>query len=69
MVTTLLVIHRIGYYCHQPFGKVFPPFLGIGYAHTVGKGGYCSLFHCWQTMKIGLYRIDLWGEVALYDAV
>ena len=39
MVTTLLVVHRIGDYCHQPFGKVFPPLLGIGYAHAVGKGG------------------------------
>ena len=39
MVTTLLVVHRIGNYCHQPLGEVFPPLLGMGYAHAVGKGG------------------------------
>ena len=38
IVTALPVVHRIVDHCHQPLGEVFFPFLGIGYAHIVGKG-------------------------------
>ena len=39
MITTLLVVHCIGDHCYEPLGEVFFPFLGVGYAHAVGKGG------------------------------
>ena len=34
---TRYVVHSIGYYGHEPLGKVLLPLLRIGYSHTVGK--------------------------------
>ena len=48
MITTLLVVHRIGDHCHEPLGEVFFPFLRIGYPHAVGKCGnrsFLGFFH------------------------